>query len=232
MAKLILSLNATFKGEYPVNKDRITIGRRPANDIHLDNLGVSGYHAAIVTIGNDSFLEDIDSTNGTYVNGKAIKRHVLKHGDRIEFGPYQIRYVNPGADELEEPQAQAIAENADVAEDQEAEAVPIIQPVRDKPMDAAGPSVTPVASIRVLSGMGAGRELVLKKTLNTFGKPGVQVAVITRRADGFYLSHVEGQDVPKLNGAAIGNQARLLKNQDIVELAGVTMEFQLEQAGS
>src|SRR3954462_7676809 len=94
MAKLIYSLDGAFLGEYPIEKERMTIGRRATNDIHIDNLGVSGEHASILTIGNDSFLEDLDSTNGTLVNGKPIKKHVLQHADVIEFGKFQLKYVN------------------------------------------------------------------------------------------------------------------------------------------
>ncbi len=91
MAKLIFSLDGAFLGEFPLDKDKITVGRRATNDIHIDNLAVSGEHATIVTIGNDSFLEDLGSTNGTLVNGKTIKKHVLQHADVIEFGKYQLK---------------------------------------------------------------------------------------------------------------------------------------------
>src|SRR5690606_20305899 len=94
MAKLIFSLDGAFLGEYPLDKERITIGRRPANDIHIDNLAVSGEHASVLTIGSDSFLEDLDSSNGTMINGKAIKKHILQHSDVIEIGKYQLKYIN------------------------------------------------------------------------------------------------------------------------------------------
>ena len=95
MAKLQFSLDGNALGEYELNKERTTIGRRPVNDIHIDNLAVSGEHATITTIGDDSFLEDLNSTNGTLVNNKLIKKHVLHHNDVIEFGKYQLLYVNP-----------------------------------------------------------------------------------------------------------------------------------------
>ena len=94
MAKLIVSLEGNFLREYPLDKERISIGRRPANDIHIDNLAMSGLHASLLTIGNDSFLEDLGSTNGTMVNGKSIKKHLLQHDDVIEFGKYHITYLN------------------------------------------------------------------------------------------------------------------------------------------
>ena len=79
MAKLILSLDGSVIKEVPLDKERLTIGRRPHNDLQIDNLAVSGEHALIVTILNDSFLEDLGSTNGTLVNGVPIKKHILQH---------------------------------------------------------------------------------------------------------------------------------------------------------
>jgi len=96
-AKLVLSLNASVLGEYTLDKERITIGRKPDNDIQIDNLAVSGQHAAIITILNDSFLEDLDSTNGTFVNGKLIKKHALKNGDVVSIGKHELKYINEEA---------------------------------------------------------------------------------------------------------------------------------------
>ena len=97
MAKLILSLNEIIQGEYALNKERILIGRKPDSDIRIDNLAVSSKHALIVTILDDSFLEDLGSTNGTYVNGKLIKKHALKNGDVIGLGKHELKYVNEHA---------------------------------------------------------------------------------------------------------------------------------------
>ena len=81
MARLVLSLDGQVMAEYNMNKERYTIGRLPDNDIRIDNPAVSGHHSLIINILNDSFLEDLNSTNGTYVNGKLIKKHALQHGD-------------------------------------------------------------------------------------------------------------------------------------------------------
>jgi predicted component of type VI protein secretion system len=93
MAKLILSMDGLVLGEFHLDKPRIAIGRRASNDIQIDNLAVSGEHAAIVTILNDSFLEDLQSTNGTQVNGRAIKKCVLHDNDEIGIGKYKVRYL-------------------------------------------------------------------------------------------------------------------------------------------
>ncbi len=224
-AKLILSLNNSVLGEYPLDKERVVLGRKAENDIQVDNLAVSGQHAAIITILSDSFLEDLESTNGTYVNGKLVKKHALKNGDVISIGKHELKYVNDEAtdeDEFEKtmiirPGMASHAAAAAKAEEQVPEA-------------AGGGGAAPAAAslpngkIQVLSGPGAGKELELKKALITLGRPGVQVAVITRRPQGYFITHVEGKH-PVVNGESIGGQARPLKDHDVVELAGVKMEF-------
>jgi hypothetical protein len=247
MAKLIFSLDGAFLGEYPLDKERMTIGRRPANDIHIDNLAVSGEHATIVTIGNDSFLEDLGSTNGTLVNGKQIKKHVLQHGDALEFGKYQLRYINEAA----------MSAASTIASQEDFEKTMIIRPSAMKPiapvvdagnmqsanvqMAASSPLQAPatplapaeeamIGRVQVLNGPSMGKELVLNKALTTLGKPGVQVAVITKRPQGYFITHVEGQAHPVVNGKSAGAQAHSLNDHDVIELAGVKMEFYLAKA--
>ncbi len=223
---LVLSLNQSVLGEFPLDKERIVIGRKPDNDIQVDNLAVSGQHAAIITILNDSFLEDLDSTNGTYVNGKLIKKHALKHGDVVTIGKHELKYLNDEAsgDESDfektmiiRPGMASHAAAAAKAEEQ-APAAPASSGA------GAGDGGMPLGKIQVLSGPGVGKELELKKALITLGRPGVQVAVITRRPQGYFITHVEGSH-PVVNGESIGGQARQLQDHDVVELAGVKMEF-------
>ena len=223
---LVLTLNQSVLGEFSLEKERLLIGRKPENDIQVDNLAVSGQHAAIITILNDSFLEDLDSTNGTFVNGKLVKKHALKHGDVITIGKHELKYVNDDA----------------TTDDQDFEKTMIIRPgmashaaaaakaeeTAPPPPPGIGSQVAaddmPLGKIQVLSGPGAGKELELKKALITLGRPGVQVAVITRRPQGYFITHVEGKH-PLVNGDSIGAQAHALKDHDVVELAGVKMEF-------
>jgi pSer/pThr/pTyr-binding forkhead associated (FHA) protein len=223
---LVLTLNQSVLGEFSLDKERLLIGRKPENDIQVDNLAVSGQHAAIITILNDSFLEDLDSTNGTFVNGKLVKKHALKHGDVITIGKHELKYVNDDA----------------TTDDQDFEKTMIIRPgmashaaaaakaeeTAPPPPLGVGSQVAaedmPLGKIQVLSGPGAGKELELKKALITLGRPGVQVAVITRRPQGYFITHVEGKH-PLVNGDSIGAQAHALKDHDVVELAGVKMEF-------
>lgn len=227
-AKLILSLNNSILGEYPLDKERIVLGRRPENDIQVDNLAVSGQHAAIITILSDSFLEDLESTNGTYVNGKLVKKHALKNGDVITIGKHELKYVNDDATDEDDFEKTMIirpgmAGHA-AAEAKAAAEAPGMETKDAGPAIAKGESSLPMGKIQVLSGPGAGKELELKKALVTLGRPGVQVAVITRRPQGYFITHVEGKH-PVVNGESIGGQARSLKDHDVIELAGVKMEF-------
>jgi len=231
-AHLVLSLNSSVLGEFPLDKERITIGRRPENDIQVDNLAVSGQHCAIITILNDSFLEDLDSTNGTFVNGKLVKKHALKNGDVVSIGKHELKYVNDEASKEEDFQKTmvirpgmashaAAAAKARAAPASEGGASDSRSP---PPLQPPGEADLPLGKIQVLSGPGAGKELELRKALITLGRPGVQVAVITRRPQGYFITHVEGNQ-PIVNGDEIGSQAHPLNNHDVIELANVKMEF-------
>ncbi len=240
MAKLIFSLDGAFLGEFPLDKDKITVGRRATNDIHIDNLAVSGEHATIVTIGNDSFLEDLGSTNGTLVNGKTIKKHVLQHADVIEFGKYQLKYINEsaiptglgGSDDFEKTMIIRPMKAAALQES----AKPQASSIAPAPVVPVPPTATPsaesaiVGRVQVLNGPSQGKELVLNKALTTLGKPGVQVAVITKRPQGYFITHVEGATYPVINVQSVGAQAHSLNDHDVIEIAGVKMEFYLGAA--
>jgi len=311
MAKLILSLDGMVIREYPLTKERTTIGRKPHNDIVIDNLAISGEHATIMTILNDSFLEDLGSTNGTLVNGQPIKKHFLQNNDVVELGKYKLKYMTeataaqadpgdfektmvlraptaggkaeggPGArsfgDTVVNPEmmqtqgpglreaarqaaaagspavatatAPGIAPAAAAPAAAEAPAAPkpvvadvaaTIPPSGTQPAAAArtaggaavaAPSATgPQAqgTIQILSGPSAGKELPLSKPLTTLGKPGVQVAVIAKRPQGYFITHVEGTTFPVVNGKQLDAQAHALNDHDVIELAGVKMEFYLK----
>lgn len=232
MAKLLFSLNGAFLGEFPLDKERITIGRRPSNDIHIDNLAISGEHAAIKTIGRDAFLEDLGSTNGTMVNRKKIHQHILQNGDVIELGKYQLKYVSENVTATSTAHAAPAPVEKPVAGPPAPplEAADTPAPSAPKPKPAVKPSAPQSAGrIRILTGTNMGNEIVLDKAMTTLGKPGLQVAVITRRHQGYFVTHVEGQSHPTVNGKAIGVQAHALNNHDLIELAGVKMEFSLDQ---
>lgn len=287
MAKLILSVDGQVLKEFNLSKERTLIGRKAHNDIQIDNLAVSGEHAAIITILNDSFIEDLGSTNGTMVNGKPIKKHFLQNNDVVEIGKHKLKYFNdaptaataadfektmiirnpakaappppkpeanlgdtqttfrPVAPEAPKPPPSATTTatsspmpaapaHAPAAPPAPAMAPPM--PPREQapapaaaahhapaPAGAAGPLRE--AAIQVLSGAAAGRTLDLTKNLTTIGKPGLQVAVITKRPSGYFITHVEGATYPTLNGTSLGGAAHPLGDHDLIEIAGVKMEF-------
>lgn len=269
MAKLILSLENSVIREVPLDKERIMIGRKASNEIQIENLAVSGEHACIVTILNDSFLEDMGSTNGTLVNGNPIKKHILQNNDVIEIGKYKLKYVagapvaGQGASEdfektmILRPSARPAVAPKPATEPAPA-AKPSMPPPTPKPsmppptpkpvVPAAGAAPVAaappapakpapaaaaakpgeahlLAAVQILTGPSAGRELDLVKNLTTLGKPGLQVAVITRRPQGYFITHVEGAKFPIINGKMIDAQAQPLHDHDVIELAGVKMEF-------
>ncbi len=266
MAKLILSLDGSVIREAPLDKEKVTIGRKASNDIQIENLAVSGEHARIVTILDDSFLEDMGSTNGTLVNGAQVKKHILQDNDVIEIGKYKLKFVAEAAagqqapaEDFERtmvlrapitpaaPPASATTPKLDPKGMGDTRAMLIAQPSGQPaaapvtppppPPPPATPSAASVAApaadtrtamIQILSGPGAGKELPLVKTLTTLGKPGVQVAVITKRPQGYFITHVEGASFPVVNGNALGTQAHALADHDVIEIAGVKMEFFLK----
>ena len=216
MPKMIVSIDGVVIKEVQLTKDRTSLGRRPYNDIVIDNLAVSGEHAVLQMAGNDVYLEDLNSTNGTYVNGKAVKKQLLQNSDTVEIGKYKIKYVNEAAN--------AGFEKTTVFKAGAASPIPPASPVAIAPTPMiAGAALS--AAIRVMSGAAAGREVALVKVVTTIGKPGVAVAAITRRPHGFVVAHVEGTDKPHLNGSPIGAEPAILKNGDLLELAGTQMQF-------
>lgn len=223
MGKLVVSLDGVVIKEVQITKDKTTLGRRPYNDIVIDNLAVSGEHAVLQMVGGDVFIEDLNSTNGTYINGKAIKKQLLTHNDTVEIGKYKIKYLVDDSSDYEKTM--------------------IMRPGGAQPSMGAGasaagnsgfgalggaaPAAAPAqpASIKVLNGAAAGREVVLTKVVTTVGKPGVQVASITKRPNGYAFAHVEGATKPSINGVPIVGDSVPLRNGDVIELAGTQMQF-------
>ncbi|MGH8760000.1 MAG: FHA domain-containing protein [Burkholderiales bacterium] len=259
MAKLILSLDGQVIKEFTLTKERSTIGRKPHNDVQIDNLAVSGEHAIIMTILKDSFLEDLGSTNGTLVNGQPVKKHFLQNNDIIEIGKYKLKYVNEAPASMSQVEFEktmvlrapvAVSKAETKAPTDTQDHVPQAAKLSDtvinpqaapaateapKPAPsqaAAAPAATAMpggqGTIQILSGPNSGKELPLLKPLTTLGKPGVQVAVIAKRPHGYYITHVEGTNFPVVNGKALDAQAHQLNDHDIIELAGVKMEFFLK----
>ncbi|MBH9578389.1 FHA domain-containing protein [Inhella proteolytica] len=215
MAKLVLSLDGVVIKEVQLTKDRTSLGRRPYNDIVIDNLAVSGEHAVLQMIGAEVFIEDLNSTNGTYINGKAIKKQQLRPNDVVEIGKYKIKFL---ADEHMDYDKTMLLKPGEMP--------PSLPPRPASPsgFGGLGASAGP-ASIKVLNGAAAGREVPLTKVVTTVGKPGVQVASITKRPTGYVFSHVEGSQRPLINGQPMLTDGVPLKSGDVIELAGTQMQF-------
>ena len=267
MGKLVVSLDGVVIKEVQITKEKTSLGRRPYNDIVIDNLAVSGEHAHLQLVGNEVFIEDLNSTNGTYINGKAVKKQLLQHNDTVEIGKYKIKYIGeevpdfektmvlrPGSAQAARPMPAVAALSPQLSGHNQPAPLSAASPVAGyasaasaaampaQAADAAAPgagfgstgfgstnfgslAAQSPASIKVLNGAAAGREVQLTKVVTTVGKPGVQVASITKRPGGYVFAHVEGTARPSVNGQAVVSEPVHLKNGDVIELAGTQMQF-------
>jgi pSer/pThr/pTyr-binding forkhead associated (FHA) protein len=237
MGKLVVSLDGVVIKEVQVTRDKTTLGRRPYNDIVIDNLAVSGEHAVLQMVGADLFIEDMNSTNGTYINGRAVKKQLLAHNDTVEIGKYKIKYLieegndyektmimKPGA--MTAPQLMSSpSNNLPVPAPASAGYPPTTTGYTTSGFGGLGNAPVSPGSIKVLTGAAAGREVTLTKVVTTVGKPGVQVASITKRPGGYVFAHVEGAIRPVVNGTPLVGETVQLKNGDVIELAGTQMQF-------
>lgn len=239
MGKLVVSLDGVVIKEVQITKDKTSLGRRPYNDIAIDNLAVSGEHAVLQLVGNDIFIEDLNSTNGTYINGKAVKKQLLQHNDTVEIGKYKIKYLVDEGSDYEKTMIMRPGTPLPTAMSSAQGGKSVGGTSSSVPHSAFGNTLgaatlgsgfggltaqTP-ASIKVLNGAAAGREVALTKVVTTVGKPGVQVASITKRPGGYVFAHVEGGARPTVNGNPVVGDPVHLKNGDVIELAGTQMQF-------
>jgi pSer/pThr/pTyr-binding forkhead associated (FHA) protein len=221
MPKLVVSLDGVVIKEVQLTKDKTTLGRRPYNDIVIDNLAVSGEHAVLQMVGQEVYIEDQNSTNGTYINGRAVKKQLLQHNDTVEIGKYKIKYMVEEGSDYEKTM---ILKPGQVPPPAARSSATQPAPLNTSSSHAAS-SGLPQATIKVLSGAAAGREVVLTKVVTTVGKPGVQVASITKRPGGYVFAHVEGSHRPTVNGQTVVGDPVHLKDGDVIELAGTQMQF-------
>lgn len=197
MAKIILSMDGTVLREMTLLKERMTIGRGQRNDIVIDDLAVSGRHAAIVTTGEGSYLEDLNSTNGTQVNGQPVATHFLQDRDVIELAKYRLTYLRGGMDDG--------------------------HPGKGAALSASGSRNAP--RLRILNGTGMGRETLLSKPVTTVGHPDADIAAIIRQAHGYTLTHIGGESRPRVNGAAVDAGAHHLQHGDVIDVAMTRLQF-------
>lgn len=225
MAKLVLSTGGTVVFQYFVDDERMGIGRRALNQIVIDDPAVSLTHAVILPVGNDHILEDLGSATGTFVNGTRIERHILQHGDVVEFGAYNLRYMNPRAStemDLDRTmifaglQAPAAPASDDPRPSPESLRIPTARPARVR---------APKGRVVITAGPRARSTLELDRVVTMFGKPGVRMAVVTRRPHGFFITHVEGDRFPRVNGKRIDAEPRQLRGGDEFEVGDERVEF-------
>jgi len=207
MPQLIASVEGVEIKHVYLQKDRTTLGRSADNDIVLDNMVVSGHHCAFELRGlADVFIEDLGSTNGTYINGKMVKRQKLNDGEVIAIGNFRVQYLSESA----QPSGFSSATTA-------------------MKLDALGMPVGTRGVFKVLNGSSAGLEMPVVKAVTTFGKPGVAVVAVSHRRDGYYVAHLDGAEEPTLNSEPVGPQPVLLSDGDVLELASTKMVFLLKE---
>lgn len=205
MPQLIATIEGVEVKHVYLSKDRTTLGRRSDNDIVLDNPAVSGRHCVFELKGlADVFVEDQGSTNGTFVNNfRLTGRRKLEDEDVIAISGFRIRYLAASGDS-------GFGATAIMTM-------------------GAQPHLAPPAhaSFRVLSGTSAGLEVPVVKAVSTFGKPGVSLVAVSHRRTGYFAAHLDGDQVPQLNGKPLGQDPVLLAHEDVLELAGTRMQFVL-----
>jgi pSer/pThr/pTyr-binding forkhead associated (FHA) protein len=222
MAKLIVKLDNEVIDHIEIKQGDMKIGRKPGCEIHLDNLAVSGEHANIFSIGEDSFIQDMNSTNGTFINNKRITKHHLRNGDSVVIGKYSLTYLTDAGSAAKEDFAKTIIINPSFKE------TPQATTPASRPMPGAAPAAEQQAALFVLSGANSGKRIEVTKTVTNLGKTGKRAGTITKTAQGYMLEAVnEGEEPPKLNGKPLPAGGSQIKNGDIIEVAGTRLQFYL-----
>jgi hypothetical protein len=202
MAKLVISLEGMNVRDFPLQAERITVGRNSNNDIVLNEPVVSGQHAAL-QLKPKPTITDLNSTNGTRLNGKAITKAPLHHNDVIRIGSHELRFVDEGVQ--------------DFAATMVLQAAP-----------AEAKAEQPAAALKLLNGPRAGEVMRLEKKRTALGKPGVQVAVIVRTPDGYELLPVSLATIEldiRVNGERLRAEPRLLHYGDEIAIADARLSF-------
>ena len=232
MAKLIIKFNNEVVDHVELRQGDMKIGRKPGCEIFIDNLAISGEHANVFTVGEDSFIQDLNSTNGTFINNKKITKHHLKNGDAVDIGKHTLVFIdetskkqedfaktviiNPGARESSVPKpTPAVAEAA--------ASITIESPTHKAPL----PKIERQGAIFVLSGVNSGKRIELSKKVTNLGRVGKRAGSITQTDDG-YLLGVGEDEAPKLNGRPIPHNGAKLKNGDIIDVGGTRLQFYLK----
>jgi predicted component of type VI protein secretion system len=211
MGKLMIKSQGNRVGEVTVKLGEMTIGRSPACDIVLkDDVSVSGKHAVIKTVGRKSTIEDLDSTNGTFLENKRIGRHELRHGDTIIIGKHELRYRD--VVELDTP----------AFSNRPAAPAPPLESTQEKTK-----IITAYAQLIALEGKDKGRSVPLVKEETVLDNPGKSPARISRTPNGYLLSAQAGPGEPRVNDKPVQPSGQLLENGDIIDVAGTRYQLHL-----
>ncbi|MBU0593916.1 MAG: FHA domain-containing protein [Gammaproteobacteria bacterium] len=244
MSKLVLQGERGPAKEFALDHERVTIGRKANSDIHLDDSAVSGNHAVIITLGSDSFLEDLESTNGTKVNQSSIHKYVLQDGDEIRIAHFTFTFVSEALEASAPGKTISATPRTEIATTPHAVAldgvttmpglsklnsitnlgVPTQSDIFGSNEDNQSSSLAH-GILKITTGLGAGQTLELSRPVTTLGKPGIQVAAITLRDGQYYLGLVEGSDLPLINKNEIKTLPCKLQSGDVIGIAGVELEF-------
>ena len=224
MAKLVLSSAGTIVHQCFLDQEQVGIGREASNAIIVDDPTVSREHAMIVQVGNDHVLTDLHSDHGTFVNGARVERHILQHGDIVELGAFNLRYLNPRASAESDMDRTMLITSLRTSPDAQDDA-PAPAPDVHVPAGHSARTRFPKGRVRMQGGTRAGSVIELDRVVATFGKAGEQLAVVTRRPHGYFLTHVEGRRYPRVNRETIGSEARLLRSGDVIEVGDDRMAF-------
>jgi len=230
MAKIILKFNDVVIDQIVIKQGDMNIGRRPGSEILLDNMAVSGNHASIFTIGEDSFVQDMNSTNGTFVNNKRIAKHHLENNDVITIGNHSLTYINEKAVKSGADFAKTVIINPHKQEEMLAQAGKEAAASAKAPSPSPSPvSDTRLGSLFILSGANNGKRIDLTSAVTNLGRAGKRAGVISRSGHGRYvLLPGDNNEAPRLNGVKVSASGEELKNGDVIEAADSRMQFYLK----
>jgi pSer/pThr/pTyr-binding forkhead associated (FHA) protein len=228
MAKLVLSSGGSIIHQCFLDRERVKVGRAPHNQIVIYDPAVSDEHAAIITVGNDHILEHPSKLVDTLVNGSPASRHILQHGDTMQFGAFYLRYLNPRASADSDLDRTMLISGLARVHNGPRESAPAAKAGHVRSAHTAGVRF-PKGKVKVIAGSRNSGTIRLDRVVATFGKPGKELAVVTRRPRGYFITHVEGRRSARVNGQSIGGkESRLLRHGDIIEVAEEKLEFLLD----